>query len=113
MDLSDLDELERNYEKAVAALAKIEYKGFYPVYPAEITAFMDMLGQAPWLDYDYQPAEIPHILQAVETATLAQMRWVLTAVNRAERFSDGAWKHTLETRQLDSVLKRMRQIVTA
>jgi len=113
MNLSDLDELERHYEKAIKALDKIEYRGFYPVYPTAITAFMRMLSQEPWVDYQYKPAEIPHILKTMDTASLEQLRWVLTAANRAERFSDGAWKNTLEHRQLDPVLKRMGQILRA
>lgn len=112
MTLAELESLETQYRLALNALEKIEYHEGYPYYPQEIRDFMNWLIQPPWGDTSYDPSQVTDILSTIDTATINQIRCVLTAANRAERFSDGVWLHMLENRQLDPVFKRLRDLIS-
>ena len=79
-------------------------------YPAEITAFFQLLSQAPWTDAQYQPArDLQRLDDAafLAAATPDELRAVLTAAMRAERFSEGAWKTMFDRKQLEPVMTRL------
>lgn len=108
---SDLELLERNYQTALANVDKIKRTHGYPYYPKEISDFMHSLCFETWVNHSYRANEISNILSHIEQADFNEIREVLTAVSRAERFCDGSWEETLSTKMLDPVFARLREIV--
>lgn len=108
--LRDLEHLEGQYQLALANADKIERVSFYPKYPDEVSDFMQALSAPPWM-ISYRPEAVADIMKNIETANIDEIRGVLTGSSRAERFCDGAWEQVMETRMLDPVFERLRQIL--
>jgi hypothetical protein len=108
--LEDVLELEISYHKAVSALEKIEWQGMYPVYPIEISDFMRLLDSAKWLSRDYQPDEVSQILANIDAASMEDIKTILTAALRSERFGDGMWISILKGGTLTAVIARAKDI---
>ena len=66
-----------------------------------------------WLDYEYTPEQAYQMLrdeQVVRTASLAQIKTILTFCVRGERFSDGHWAEMIEKGYIRLVLERLDEI---
>ena len=66
----------------------------YPIYTPDVMAFFSLAGQSPWNDYSYNPSAAGAMLQddaVIASASFDQIRVMLTACVRGERFSDGYW----------------------
>jgi len=107
----ELKLLENKYNLALASVDEIKQINYYPSYPAAISEFMACLVQSPWGDYNYKPEHVSTIMEKIESATFDEIRWVLTASNRAERFCDGSWRETLEKQKLTPVFKRLNALL--
>ena len=107
----DLENLENKYQLALEHVDEIERINSYPRYPKEISDFMQVLTQEPWVNYSYRPTEISNILNNIEQANIDEIREVLTGTSRAERFCDGSWENSLQSRMLNPVFKRLREII--
>ena len=82
----------------------------YPVYCDDVLAFFTLAGQTHWSDYEYQPREAGAMLsddEVIATASLHELKTMLTYCVRGERFGDGHWAHMLETGRIVAILRRL------
>ena len=84
----------------------------YPSYNPLVEEFFRHVSSS-WLDYEYNPEQAYTMLkdeQAVKTASLAQIKSMLTFCVRGERFSDGHWAVMIEKGYIRRVHERLNQI---
>jgi hypothetical protein len=84
----------------------------YPEYNPLVHEFSRVVSGA-WLDYEYTPEQAYQMLkddQAVRTASLAQIKTMLTFCVRGERFSDGHWEEMIEKGYIRRILERLNVI---
>ena|SRR5690606_24979148 len=111
MNAIDIDRLETGYLHAKAALKAVTWPGGYPAYPKAVSAFMLSLCQPPWGRQDYDPRLTTGLLERLEQASATELCHVLTALGRAERFSDGIWISYLEDDRFDRIIARARALL--
>ena len=66
-----------------------------------------------WLDYEYNPEQAYQMLRdenLVKTASLSQIKTMLTFCVRGERFSDGYWAAMIEKGYIRRLLERLNEI---
>lgn len=85
-----------------------------PKYDDTVENFIDLIvNQGCWLDCDYVPEDVERLLMdetAVRTATIPEIRRMLTVVVRGERFCDGWWSFMIEQRHVRRLLERLEAI---
>lgn len=84
----------------------------YPDYHPLVHEFF-RLGGGPWIDYEYNPEKAYQMLkdeQGIKTASLSQIRSMLTYCVRGERFSDGHWEEMIEKGYIRRILERLNEI---
>jgi hypothetical protein len=84
----------------------------YPDYHPLVHEFF-RLGGGPWMDYEYNPENAYQLLkdeQAIKTASLPQVKSMLTYCVRGERFSDGHWEEMIEKGYIGRILERLNEI---
>jgi hypothetical protein len=84
----------------------------YPDYDPLVDEFFRVISGS-WLDYDYNPEQAWKMLQnelLVQTATLSQIKTMLTFCVRGERFSDGHWGQMIEKGYIRRLLERLNEI---
>ena len=84
--------------------------GPYPQYPDDVQAFYRLAGSGCWQDFAYSPKRSHEMLadpQRIRTATLLELRSMLTYCVRSERFGDGSWEHWLREGYIVALLKRL------
>jgi hypothetical protein len=84
----------------------------YPSYNPLVEEFFRYVASS-WLDYEYDPEQAYQMLKdehAINTASLAQIKTMLTFCVRGERFSDGHWAAMIEKGYIRRVLERLNQI---
>jgi hypothetical protein len=84
----------------------------YPDYHPLVHEFF-RLGGGPWIDYEYNPEHAYQMLkdeQAIKTASLPQIKSMLTYCVRGERFSDGHWEEMIEKGYIRRILERLNEI---
>ena len=82
----------------------------YPIYCDDVLEFFTLAGQAHWADYGYKPQEAYRMLSdddLVSSASLDQIKTMLTYCVRGERFADGHWAHMLESGRVVALLRRL------
>jgi hypothetical protein len=82
----------------------------YPIYCDDVVEFFTLAGQTYWSDFDYHPREAYTMLnddECISTASLDQVRTMLTYCVRGERFADGHWAHMLESGCIVALLRRL------
>ena len=88
------------------------YSMHYPIYNRVVEEFFNAV-RGPWIDYEYNPEQAYKMLQdeqAVKTASLAEIKTMLTFCLRGERFSDGHWAAMIEKGYIRCVLERLNEI---
>ena len=83
----------------------------YPVYPQDVKDFYHLAGQDCWSDYDYEPQGASKMLQDdefIRTATVENIKTMLTYCVRGERFCDGVWAEMLRSGRIVAILKRLQ-----
>jgi len=88
------------------------YSMHYPNYDSLVEEFFNAVRGA-WLDYEYDPEQAYQMLkdeQAVKTASLLQIKSMLTFCVRGERFSDGHWGAMIEKGYIRRLLERLNEI---
>ena len=88
------------------------YSMHYPIYNKVVEEFFDAI-RGPWIDYEYDPEQAYQMLQneqAIKTASLAEIKTMLTFCLRGERFSDGHWGAMIEKGYIRRVLERLDEI---
>lgn len=102
----DLKTLQTHLASALATVADTRWEGLYPQYPEAIPSLMGYIMSSPWGDHAYQPSRTSEILSRLDRADLAEIRSVLTAISRSERFGDGNWEAFLKSGTLTAVVQR-------
>ena len=85
----------------------------YPIYNQLVQEFFRMAAGEAWADHGYHPEQAARMLKdedLVKTASLAQIRTMLTFCLRGERFSDGHWAQMIEDGHIRRLLERMNEI---
>ena len=88
------------------------YSMQYPDYNPLVEEFFRLVSSS-WLDHEYDPEQAYRMLkaeQAVKTASLSQIKTLLTFCVRGERFSDGHWAAMIEKGYIRRVLERLNEI---
>lgn len=109
---SDADELLARFREAEAAIPEIEEtSGGYPVYPKAVNGFTSYVSRSAWSRTDYTAFSIPELRERIEEANLGEVRALLTAVIRCERFSPGALQGILEDGTVRRIVDRACELV--
>ena len=85
----------------------------YPSYNSVVEEFYRAVSGGGWLDYEYDPERAYQMLrdeEVVRTASLSQIKTMLTFCVRGERFSDGHWAVMIEEGYIRRVLERLNEI---
>ena len=84
----------------------------YPNYNSVVEDFFNAV-RGSWIDYEYDPEQAYQMLKdeyAVKTASLSQIKSMLTFCVRGERFSDGHWGAMIEKGYIRRLLERLNEI---
>ena len=84
----------------------------YPHYHPLTEEFFRKLAGA-WIDYEYDQEQASRMLRdenLIKTASLAQIKTMLTFCVRGERFSDGHWENMIQKGHIRRLLERLREI---
>ncbi len=84
----------------------------YPDYDPRVEEFYRTVSGV-WLDYEYNPDQAYRMLKdenLVKSASLSQIRTMLTFCVRGERFSDGHWAEMIEKGYIRQLLERLNEI---
>ena len=80
-----------------------------------VEEFFNRVSSDGWLDYEYN-LELAYAMikdeNAVKTASLEQIKTMLTFCMRGERFSDGHWGAMIEQGHIRRLLVRLNEIKT-
>lgn len=85
----------------------------YPIYDAIVEEFIRAASDECWLDYGYKPEEAYAMLkddEMIQSASLAEIKTMLTFVVRGERFSDGHWGEMIKRGYVRKLLERLAQL---
>lgn len=89
------------------------YRLPYPIYNKVVEEFFYTLGSDCWIDYGYSPEQAYQMLKdeaLINTASLSQIKTMLTFCLRGERFSDGHWAQMIEAGYIRRLLERLNGI---
>ncbi len=85
----------------------------YPDYDPVVEEFFRAVSGEGWLVYDYDPGQASGMIRdkgLIETASLSQIRILLTFCVRGEHFSDGHWAEMIEKGYIRQILERLDEI---
>ena len=85
----------------------------YPTYPPTVKEFFQLAGQECWCDFEYEPSAAGEMVQsdaAIASASLAQIKTMLTYCVRGERFCDGHWDEMVREGRIGAILRRLSQL---
>ena len=84
----------------------------WPEYNPVVEEFYRLVASA-WLDDGYRPEEAARMLkdeEFVKSASLSQIKTMLTYCVRGERFSDGHWAEMIENGNIRMLLERINEL---
>ena len=84
----------------------------YPRYDPLVEEFFRAVSRR-WLDYEYNPERAYQLLKdegRVKSASLSEIKTMLTFCVRGERFSDGHWGEMIEKGYIRRILERLNAI---
>jgi hypothetical protein len=84
----------------------------WPEYNPVVEDFYRLVASV-WLDYNYHPEAAARMLadkEFVKTASLSQIKTMLTFCVRGERFSDGHWAEMIQNGYIRRLLERLDEI---
>jgi hypothetical protein len=85
----------------------------YPTYPPIVKDFFGVAGQPCWSDRGYLPEVAAKMIQsdeAIASASLSEIRTMLTFCVRGERFCDGHWGAMIRQGRIAAILNRLVQL---
>jgi len=85
----------------------------YPKYDSLVEEFFRAVASEGLIDYEYNPEQAYQMLKDenfVKTASLSQIKTMLTFCLRGERFSDGHWAQMIEEGYIRRLLERLNEI---
>jgi hypothetical protein len=83
----------------------------FPVYFPEVKKFFQLANRPCWFDNNYEPDEAEIMLKnsdLVASASLDQIKTMLTHCVMGERYYEGHWEEVLQSGQLVALLKRLQ-----
>jgi hypothetical protein len=90
-----------------------KWEHYHPVYAADVTQFVRLASDPWWMNTGYQLNQAGQMLAddaVVQSASLEQIKTMLTYFVRGERFSDGHWGRLLENGRVQALLHRLQSI---
>lgn len=87
----------------------------WPRYAPVVEEFFYLAGSDSWSDYDYRPEDAHRMLENddfIKTASLAEIKTMLTFCVRGERFCDGHWGEMIERGRIRRLLQRLAEFGT-
>ena len=109
----DAKRLRGLVDSAMAVRYDITWDHDYPNYPEQIRELMTYITTSVWCNSQYKPAKTKQIPDHLDQADLEEVRSLLTALSRSERFLTGSWKNALESGRLENVVQRAEQLIRA
>jgi hypothetical protein len=85
----------------------------YPTYPPVVEEFFKLAGQMCWRDSRYGLAAAGELVRsdaAIASASLCQIKTMLTFCVRGERFCDGHWGAMVREGRIGAILRRLQQL---
>ncbi|MBL8865586.1 MAG: hypothetical protein JNK93_08490 [Planctomycetia bacterium] len=85
----------------------------YPTYPTEVVEFFHLAEQDCWCDFGYDPVRADAMIRddaAIASASLAQIKSMLTSCVRGERFCDGYRGRMVREGRIGAILRRLSQL---
>lgn len=85
----------------------------WPEYDPLVEEFYRLIAGECWLDYGYRPEEAAEMIRDadyVRSASLSQIKTMLTYCLRGERFADGHWAEMIERGYIRNILERIDQL---
>lgn len=85
----------------------------YPEYHEAVIKFFRLVSTNSWLDYQYIPQDAWRVLRnekAVASASLEEIKTMLTYCVRGERFCDGHWAFMIEDGYVRQILERLIEL---
>lgn len=85
----------------------------YPDYDPVVEEFYRAVSGGGWLNHEYNPEQAYQMLKDasfIKTATLSQIKTMLTFCVRGERFSDGHWAEMIAQGHIRRLLERLNEI---
>jgi len=85
----------------------------YPHYHNLVQEFFRVVAGESWVDYEYNPEQAYQMIKdeaLIRTASLSQIKTMLTFCLRGERFSDGHWAQMIEKGHIRRLLERLNEI---
>jgi hypothetical protein len=85
----------------------------YPTYHPLVKEFFRHVASDGWLDYDYNPEQGYRMFKdenVIKSASLSQIKTMLTFCVRGERFSDGHWGEMIEKGYIRQLLERLNEL---
>jgi len=82
----------------------------YPNYDPVVEQFFRQAAGECWLDYDYSPEQALQMLKdedLIKSASLPEIKTMLTFCVRGERFSDGHWEEMIQAGHIRRLLERL------
>ncbi|KZM39329.1 hypothetical protein OA92_20795 [Marinomonas sp. SBI22] len=101
--MNDLLEL---LQAADDEVANIKWEEHHPEYPDAINKLMTALGKSDLMFKDYRKHNFKGVIENINKADLEQLKCVITAILRSERWVTGSWKTHLEKGHLQSAIKQ-------
>lgn len=83
----------------------------YPQYSKNVGKFFRLASQPCWCDYEYNPEQAGKMLEDrnfIKSASMDQIKTMLTYCCRGERFCDGFWGAVIRKGRIKALLKRLQ-----
>lgn len=91
------------------------YRLPWPEYSPLVLDFFRQVASQGWLDYEYRPEEAAKMIgddEFIQSASISQIKTMLTYCLRGERFADGHWAEMIEKGYIRKILERIDQLST-
>ena len=85
----------------------------YPNYHSLVHEFFRRVAEDGWIDTEYDPEQAYQMLKdedLIKSASISQIKTMLTFCLRGERFSDGHWAQMIEEGYIRKLLERLNEI---
>lgn len=87
-----------------------EHISCHPIYTNAVMQFFGIVSMEPWIVDQYDPEQEQEHIETfgyIDKASIAELRLLLTYINRGERFCDGFWGSHIRNGNLVAILKRL------
>jgi hypothetical protein len=89
------------------------YRLPWPEYDPLVLDFFRLVASQGWLEYGYRPEEAAKMIgddHLIKSASVSDIKTMLTYCLRGERFADGHWAEMIEKGYIRKILERVDQL---